>query len=177
MTRGASFRAERGDVPAPLMARVRRAALAGANPRAADGRDAHTILVNDRREVAGMALLVLSALLIPFPLPYVAIFPIPVLVWAVGALTLLACEGWIFKDRLTGLLAPIAAYLIGGVVLGAIKAPETPGAGLQAFIDSFWHVSGLMFMLGAGGGVFWLAYRLFNPPPPPPRRLPLGTVR
>ena len=101
----------------------------------------------------------------------------PVLVWAASALTVLACEGWIFKDRLAGLVAPGAAYLIGGVLLGAIRAPETPGQGFQAFLASFWGVSGLMFMLGAGGGAFWLGYRLFNPPPPPPRRQPLGTTR
>jgi hypothetical protein len=164
-------------VPAPMLTRLRRAAMAGANPMATDGRDARTILLNDRREVVGMALLVLAALLVPFPLPYVAIFPMPVLVWAAGALTVLACEGWIFKDRLTGLVAPVAAYLVGGLVLGAIRAPEAPGVGLQAFISSFWAVSGLMFMLGTAGGVFWLAHRLLNPPPPPPRRLPLGTVR
>ncbi|MFC4592128.1 hypothetical protein [Sphaerisporangium corydalis] len=165
------------EAPVPIMTRLRRAAMAGANPMATDGRDARTILLNDRREVAAMALLTLAALLIPFPLPNVAIFPLPVLVWAVGALTVLACEGWIFRDRMTGLMAPIAAYLIGGVALGALKAPETAGGGLQAFVDSFWQVSGLMFMLGTAGGVLWLAYRLFNPPPPPPRRGTLGTAR
>ncbi|GAA3809051.1 hypothetical protein GCM10022226_31700 [Sphaerisporangium flaviroseum] len=163
--------------PAPLVARLRQAAMAGANPMATDGRDARTILLNDRREVLAMALLFAAGLLIPFPLPYIAIFPVPVLVWAVAALTVLACEGWVFKDRLTGLASPVAAYVIGGVVLGALRAQEEPGEGLQAFIASFWHVSGLMFMLGAAGGVAWLAYRLFNPPPPPPRRQPLGTVR
>ncbi|WP_248960770.1 hypothetical protein [Sphaerisporangium perillae] len=165
------------DVSSPLLSRLGRAAMAGANPRAADGRDARTILANDRREVAGMALLLLAGLLVPLPLPYVAIFPIPVLVWALGALTVLACDGWVFKDRLTGLSAPIVAYVAGGAVLAAIRAPEAPGDGLAAFVSSFWHVSGLMFMLGAGGGVAWLAYRLFNPPPPPPRRQPLGIVR
>ncbi|MFC4536683.1 hypothetical protein [Sphaerisporangium dianthi] len=152
-------------------------AAAMAAPRAADGRDASTVLTNERREVAGMALLLVSGLLLPLPLPYVAIFPIPVLVWAVGALTVLACDGWVFRDRIKGLLAPIAAYVFGGVLLGALRSPEAEGEGLAAFVNSFWHVSGLMFMLGAAGGVAWLAYRLFNPPPPPPRRQPLGVPR
>lgn len=167
-----SFGPSPGAVRAPLAARLRRV-----NPTSADGRDISTILRNDRREVVGMGLLILAGLLIPFPLPYVAIFPFPVLVWAAGALTVLASEGWIFQDRLTGLVAPIAAYLAGGVLLGALRSSEEPAVGLQAFVDSFWHVSGLMFMLGAVGGVLWLAYRLLNPPPPPPRRQPLGTVR
>ncbi|WP_214417111.1 hypothetical protein [Sphaerisporangium fuscum] len=161
----------------PPPSRLGRAAMSGANLRAADGRDLRTILRNDRREVVGMALLVISALLIPIPLPYLAIFTVPVLVWAVGTLTVLACEGWIFKDRLAGSMAPIVSYVVGGVVLGAIKTPEAQGNGLTAFINSFWDVSGMMFMLGAAGGVAWLAYRLFNPPPPPPRRQPLGMLR
>ncbi|MEV7965499.1 hypothetical protein AB0O34_05890 [Sphaerisporangium sp. NPDC088356] len=172
LPRGSSFGPPPHTVRTPLAARLRRV-----NPTSTDGRDIGTILRNDRREVVGMALLILSGLLIPFPLPYVAIFPFPVLVWAAGSLTVLASEGWIFKDRLTGLLAPIAAYLAGGLLLGALRSSEEPVKGLQAFVDSFWHVSGLMFMIGAVGGVLWLAYRLLNPPPPPPRRLPLGTVR
>ncbi|MEU8267569.1 hypothetical protein AB0B89_10400 [Sphaerisporangium sp. NPDC049002] len=171
--RGGSFGPPPDAVRTPLAARLR----GRVNATSSDGRDIGTILRNDRREVIGMALLILAGLLIPFPLPYVAIFPFPVLVWAAGALTVLASEGWIFKDRLTGLVAPVAAYLAGGLLLGALRSSEEPTVGLQAFVDSFWHVSGLMFMLGAVGGVMWLAYRLLNPPPPPPRRQPLGTVR
>ncbi|MEO3809397.1 hypothetical protein ABGB17_10400 [Sphaerisporangium sp. B11E5] len=170
MARGAT----RGPVASgrPLGERLRRAT------GAADGRDVGTVLRNERREVAGMALLLLAGLLIPFPLPYVAIFPFPVLVWAVGALTVLASHGWMFKDRLTGLAAPILAYVVGGVVLGALRSPEEEGNALEAFTASFFHVSGLMFMFGAAGGVAWLGYRLLNPPPPPPRRSsPPGLVR
>ncbi|RCG22413.1 hypothetical protein DQ384_35395 [Sphaerisporangium album] len=158
-----------GRVPGPLMDRLRGAA---SGARATDGRDARTVLRNDRREVIGMGLLLLAGLLIPPPLPYVAIFPIPVLVWALGALTVLASEGWVFGDRLTGALAPVGAYVVGGVVLGAVRTPEAAGDGFQAFITAFFDVSGLMFMFGAVAGVLWLGYRLFNPPPPPPRRLP-----
>ncbi|MFC7388231.1 hypothetical protein [Sphaerisporangium rhizosphaerae] len=163
------------DAPAPLLRRFGRGAMAV--PKAADGRDARTVLANDRRAVVGMALLLLSGLLVPFPLPSIAIFPVPVLVWALAALTVLSCDAWVFKDRMTGLFTPIMAYVVGGVLLGALRAPETPGDGFTAFVTSFWHVSGLMFMLGAAGGVAWLAYRLFNPPPPPPRRQTLGVLR
>lgn len=180
LPRGAGPAARRpvtGAGSGPLTARLRQAAVAGVNSRAADGRDAATVLRNDRREVAGIALLTLAALLIPFPLPYLAIFPFPVLVWAVGALTVLAGEAWVFKDRLTGIAAPIAAYVFGGALLAVLQAPEAEGEGVVALANAFWHVSGLMFMLGSAGGVLWLGYRLFNPPPPPPRRQPLGTVR
>ncbi|MFC6086933.1 hypothetical protein [Sphaerisporangium aureirubrum] len=163
--------------PVPLGDRLRRVTGPGGRPVAADGRDVATVLRNERRETAGMALLLLAALLIPFPLPYLAIFPVPLLCWAVAALTVLACHGWVFRDRMIGLGAPIAAYVIGGVVLGAVRAPEEPGTAFQAFIASFWHVSGLMFMLGGAAGVGWLGYRLLNPPPPPPRRQPLGPAR
>ncbi|GII88387.1 hypothetical protein Ssi03_63770 [Sphaerisporangium siamense] len=156
---------------APLSARLRGAAKARAG-----GRDLRTVLRDGRREVAGMAVLLLAGLLIPFPLPYVAIFPMPLLVWALGAVAVLACEGWGFKDRMTGLLAPVFAYVVGGVVLGAAKTPEAPGEGLAAFVASFMSVSGPMFMAGAAAGVLWLGYRLLVPPPPPSRR-PLGTVR
>ncbi|MDH2430407.1 hypothetical protein [Sphaerisporangium sp. TRM90804] len=147
------------------------------DPVSADGRDAATILRDDRREVAGMALLVLAALLIPLPLPYLAIFPVPVLVWAAGAVTVLAGEAWAFRDRVAGATAPVVAYSAGGVVLGALRSSEEPGEGFQAFVASFWHVSGLMFMIGTAGGVLWLGYRLLRPPPPPPRRPMLTMTR
>lgn len=168
MARGAA----RGPVASgPFGERLRRAT------GAADGRDVGTVLRHERREVAGMALLVLAGLLIPFPLPYLAIFPAPVLCWALGALVVLASHGWVFADRLTGIAAPIGAYVVGGVVFGAFRSSEEQGTALEAFVTSFFHVSGLMFMFGAVGGVGWLAYRLLNPPPPPPRRSPPGTAR
>ncbi|GII65183.1 hypothetical protein Skr01_52680 [Sphaerisporangium krabiense] len=151
-----------------LSARLRGAAMARVT-----GWDAGTVLRERRREVAAMAVLLLAGLLIPFPLPYVAIFPMQLLVWALGAVAVLACEGWGFKDRVTGLLAPVFAYVVGGVVLGAARTPEAPGEGLAAFFASFMSVSGPMFMAGAAAGVLWLGYRLVAPPP----RRPLGRVR
>ncbi|MFB4285576.1 DUF3180 family protein [Nonomuraea sp. MTCD27] len=122
------------------------------------------VLRNAPREVLGMALLVIAAVLVPFSLPAVAIFQIPVLFWAAGAVTILACDSWAFKDRLSGLGAPIVAYSVGGIVLGAI------GSTSNGFASSFMQVSGTMFMIGTGGGVLWLGYRLFNPLSRPPHR-------
>jgi len=45
--------------------------------------------------------------------------------------------------------------VIGGLRVGA-------EAGWDAFLTEFWSVSGVMFMLGTGLGVVWLAYRLLD---------------
>ncbi|MFI6602283.1 hypothetical protein ACIBHX_39040 [Nonomuraea sp. NPDC050536] len=139
---------------------LRRAAMSSANPMATEGRDAVSILREHRREVVAMAILVLSALLIPFNLPAVAIFRVPVLVWALGALLVLAGDSWTLRDRLLGLGAPILGYTVGGVLVGGLRAGGQQG--LQAFFVQFYDVSGVMFMIGAGLGVVWLAYRLFD---------------
>ncbi|GAA4599336.1 hypothetical protein GCM10023194_79140 [Planotetraspora phitsanulokensis] len=150
----------RADRPAPLL-RLRRAAMAGGNPMATGGRDARTIFLNNRRETMALALLVVAGLLVPFRLPTLAIFPIPAIVWAAAALTLLACQGWSFSDRLIGLTVPVLAYAVGGVLLGAARSE---GGTVQAFMVSFHNVSGVLFILGTAAAVSWLAFRLLDPP-------------
>ncbi len=149
-------RAERG-LP---FAGLRRAAMARANPMATGGRDARTLVKAHPREVLAMGLLVLAALLVPFGLPAVAIFQLPAIVWAVGAATALTSDSWSFKDRMTGLGAPIFGYAVGGVVIAALRA-ESAG-GFNAFVEQFFAVSGVMFMIFTGLGVVWLAYRLWD---------------
>jgi hypothetical protein len=149
------------DRPAPLL-RLRRAAMAGGNPMATGGRDARTIFLNNRRETLALLLLVVAGLLVPFRLATVAIFPVPGIVWAAAALTLLSCQGWSFSDRLIGLAAPVVAYAVGGVLLGAARSE---GGGVQAFMVSFHNVSGVLFILGTAAAVSWLAFRLLDPPP------------
>ncbi|GAA4569941.1 hypothetical protein [Planotetraspora kaengkrachanensis] len=150
----------RADRPAPLL-RLRRAAMAGGNPMATGGRDARTIFLNNRRETVALVLLVAAGLLVPFRLPTLAIFPIPGIVWAAAALTLLACQGWSFSDRLIGLTVPVVAFAVGGVLLGAAR---TEGGSVQAFMVSFHNVSGVLFILGTAASVSWLAFRLLDPP-------------
>jgi hypothetical protein len=149
------------DRPAPLL-RLRRAAMAGGNPMATGGRDARTIFLNNRRETLALVLLVVAGLLVPFRLATVAIFPVPGIVWAAAALTLLSCQGWSFSDRLIGLAAPVLAYAVGGVLLGAARSE---GGSVQAFMVSFHNVSGVLFILGTAAAVSWLAFRLLDPPP------------
>ncbi|WP_214326453.1 hypothetical protein [Nonomuraea sediminis] len=139
---------------------LRRAAMSSANPMATEGRDAVSILREHRREVLAMAILVLAALLIPFNLPAVAIFRVPVLVWALGAVLVLSSDSWALRDRLLGIGAPILGYTVGGVLVGGLRSGGQQG--LQAFFVQFYDVSGVMFMIGAGLGVVWLAYRLFD---------------
>ncbi|HUR06266.1 MAG TPA: hypothetical protein VM347_27210 [Nonomuraea sp.] len=139
-------------------ARLRQTAMSGANPMAPGGRDATTIVKEYPRETAAMAILVLAALLIPFGLPAVAIFRVPVLVWASGALLVAFSEGWALRDRLLGVGAPLLGYTLGGVLVGGLRVGAEPG--VQAFVVQFFDVSGVMFMIGTGLGVAWLAYRL-----------------
>ncbi|WP_440103488.1 hypothetical protein [Streptosporangium sp. H16] len=124
--------------------------------------DARTILLGHRRETIGMALLALAGLLIPFPLAPIAIFAIPVLVWAVAALVVIACENWHTSDKALGLAAPIVSYSLGGGLVALVRARNDLGT----VVDEFFTISGLMFMLGTAWAVFWLAYRLLNPPIP-----------
>ncbi|GAA0435381.1 hypothetical protein Acor_75520 [Acrocarpospora corrugata] len=145
--------------------RLRQAAMAGGNPMAT--RDAWSIFADNRREAVGLALFVLGALLVPFRLPSVAIFPVPGLLWAVGAVVVLSCEGWVFNDRLLGLSAPVAAYLLGG---GGLALIRVQGTDLGRFMTEFHGVSGVMFIIGTAAGVTWLIYRLLDPPPGPPSR-------
>ncbi|MCG5219896.1 hypothetical protein [Streptosporangium sp. KLBMP 9127] len=144
--------------------RFRRAVMAGANPMATEGRDARTILKEYRREVAGMLLLVVAALLVPFRLPSVEIFPVPLLVWALATVVVLSSEGWNLRDRLIGLGAPPFAAIFGGLLFGGIRAAGGD-AGFQGLLSEFFGLGGVLFMLGAAGGVGLLAYRLLNPPP------------
>lgn len=122
--------------------------------------DATTIVKEYPRETAAMAILVLAALLIPFGLPAVAIFRVPVLVWAFGAVLVAFSEGWALRDRLLGVGAPLLGYTLGGALVGGLRVGAEPG--VQAFVVQFFDVSGVMFMVGTALGVAWLAYRLLE---------------
>lgn len=139
--------------------RLRRVAMSTANPMATGGRDARTIVKEHPRDIAAMAILVLAALLVPFGLPAVAIFQVPVLVWAAGAVAVLFSETWAVRDKALGIGAPLLGYTVGGVLVGGFRATE---AGMTAFVTQFFDVSGVMFMIGTGLGVVWLAYRLLD---------------
>lgn len=132
------------------------------SPRAtgAGGGDAGTLVKEHPRELLGMGLLVLAALLVPFGLPAIAIFQVPAIVWAAGAVAVLASDNLSFKDRMIGLGAPIFGYAVGGVVIGALRADGA--GGFNAFLEQFFAVSGTMFMVFAGLGVVWLAVRLWG---------------
>ncbi|MGP3959304.1 hypothetical protein ACTWPT_25175 [Nonomuraea sp. 3N208] len=139
---------------------LRRAAMASANPMATGGRDARTIVKEHPRETAAMVILVVAALLVPFDLPLLAIFPVPLMVWAGGAVMVLFGESWAARDRFLGVGAPLLGYSVGGVLVGGLRVGSEPG--LNAFLTQFWAVSGIMFMIGTGIGVVWLAYRLLD---------------
>ncbi|MFG1707550.1 hypothetical protein ACFLIM_30540 [Nonomuraea sp. M3C6] len=139
---------------------LRRAAMSSANPMATGGRDARTIVKDHPRDTAAMVILVVAALLVPFDLPPLAIFEIPVVVWAVGAVLVLFSESWNMRDRIVGVGAPLLGYSVGGVLIGGLRVGSEPG--VQAFFTQFFDVSGTMFMIGTGLGVVWLAYRLLD---------------
>ncbi|MFI7705959.1 hypothetical protein [Nonomuraea sp. NPDC049480] len=139
---------------------LRRAAMFSANPMATGGRDARTIVKEHPRETAAMVILVVAALLVPFDLPLLAIFPIPLVVWAGGAVIVLFSASWQPRDRFLGVGAPLLGYTLGGVLVGGLRVGSAPG--LEVFLTQFWSVSGTMFMIGTGVGVAWLAYRLLD---------------
>ncbi|MFI7454065.1 hypothetical protein ACIBQX_41705 [Nonomuraea sp. NPDC049714] len=141
-------------------ASLRRAAMFSANPMATRGRDARTVVKDHPRETAALVILVVAALLVPFNLPAVAIFRVPVMVWALGAILVMAGDTWTLRDRLIGVCAPLLGYTAGGVVVGGLRVGDQPG--LQAFMLQFFNVSGVMFMIGTGAGVAWLVYRLLD---------------
>lgn len=142
------------------LAGLRNAAMASANPMSTGGRDAATIVKEHPRDAAALVVLVLAALLVPFNLPAVAIFRVPVLVWALGALLIMISDSWSLRDRIVGVAAPMFGYVIGGILVGGLRVGDKPG--LAPFFAEFWNVSGIMFMIGAGLGVVWLAYRLLD---------------
>ncbi|MET8863394.1 hypothetical protein ABZW11_10605 [Nonomuraea sp. NPDC004580] len=137
---------------------LRRVAMARANPMATGGRDARTIVKEHPRDAAAIVILVAAALLVPFHLAPLAIFPVPVVVWALGAAPVLFSESWNLRDKLLGIGAPMLGYSAGGVLVGGLRVGVE--AGWQPFIEQFFDVSGTMFMIGTGLGVVWLAYRL-----------------
>ncbi|WP_344921873.1 hypothetical protein [Streptosporangium oxazolinicum] len=124
--------------------------------------DARTVLLSHRREMVGLGLLALAGLLIPFPLAPIAIFRIPVLIWAVAVIVVIACENWHTSDKALGLAAPIVSYTLGGSLVALVRARNDLGS----VVEEFFTISGLMFLLGTAWAVFWLAYRLLNPPVP-----------
>jgi len=139
---------------------LRRAAMFTANPLATGGRDARTVVKDHPREIAALAILVVAALLVPFNLPAVAIFRVPVMVWALGAILVMASDAWTLRERLIGVFAPLLGYTVGGVVVGGLRVGDRPG--LQAFMLEFFDASGVMFMIGTGAGVAWLVFRLLD---------------
>ncbi|GAA2823571.1 hypothetical protein GCM10020220_010090 [Nonomuraea rubra] len=142
------------------LAGLRRAAMSSANPMATGGRDARTIVKEQPRDVSAMVILVVAALLVPIDLPPLAIFEVPVVVWAVGAALVLFSESWKVRDKFLGIGAPLLGYSVGGVLIGGLRVGIE--AGMQAFVEQFFDVSGTMFMIGTGVGVVWLAYRLLD---------------
>jgi hypothetical protein len=157
VTRGRSRAGQERGLP---FAWLRRAAMLTANPMATGGRDARTVVKDHPREIAALVILVAAALLVPFNLPAVAIFRVPVMVWALGAILVMASDGWALRDRLAGIFAPLLGYTAGGVVVGGLRVGDRPGP--QAFMLEFFNVSGVMFMIGTGAGVAWLVYRLLD---------------
>lgn len=139
---------------------LRRAAMSSANPMATGGRDARTIVKEHPRDTAAIVILVVAALLVPFELPALAIFQVPLMVWAVGAVMVLSSDSWNLRDRILGVGAPLLGYSVGGVLIGGLRVGVE--AGVQAFVTQFFDVSGTMFMIGTGLGVVWLAYRLLD---------------
>ncbi|MBG0826470.1 hypothetical protein HS041_01560 [Planomonospora sp. ID67723] len=127
-----------------------------------DAADAVSILSERPREVAGMVLLALAAVLVPLPLAPVAVFPIPFVVWAVGTAVVLSCPGWEVGDKTLGVAVPLLAYSVGGAAAAFIRT----GGAIERMVDDFFRVSGLIFVIGTAVGVLWLAYRLVNPPAP-----------
>ncbi|TDE56020.1 hypothetical protein E1295_12270 [Nonomuraea mesophila] len=139
---------------------LRKVAMFSANPLATDGRDARTIVKEHPRDAAAMVILVVAALLVPFDLPPLAIFQVPVVVWALGAALVLWSDVWTIRDKVLGIGAPMLGYSVGGVLIGGLRVGTE--AGLSAFVTQFFDVSGTMFMIGTGLGVVWLAYRLLD---------------
>ncbi|MFC4013181.1 hypothetical protein ACFOY2_38555 [Nonomuraea purpurea] len=139
---------------------LRRAAMFSANPMATGGRDARTVVKEHPRDTAALVILVVAALLVPFDLVPVAIFEVPVVVWAVGAALVLFSDSWNTGDKLAGAVAPLLGYSLGGALIGGLRVG--PQAGFEAFVTQFFDVSGTMFMIGTGIGVVWLAYRLLD---------------
>lgn len=137
---------------------LRRVAMSRANPLATGGRDARTIVKEYPRDAAALVILVLAALLVPFHLAPLAIFQVPVVVWALGAALVLFSENWNVRDKLLGIGAPMLGYSVGGVLVGGLRVGLE--AGWQPFVTQFFDVSGTMFMIGTGLGVVWLGYRL-----------------
>ncbi|MGW0806492.1 hypothetical protein [Nonomuraea sp. NPDC002799] len=139
---------------------LRRAAMSSANPMATGGRDARTVVKEHPRDTAALVILVVAALLVPFDLAPVAIFPVPVLVWATGTVLVLFSDSWRARDKLAGAAAPLLGYSAGGAVIGGLRVGTEPG--VQAFVTQFYDVSGTMFMIGTVLGVMWLGYRLLD---------------
>ncbi|SEU43492.1 hypothetical protein SAMN05421811_121165 [Nonomuraea wenchangensis] len=139
---------------------LRRVAMSTANPMATGGRDARTVVKEHPRETAALVILVVAALLVPFGLPPLAIFPVPLVVWAAGTAVVLLSESWEVRDRFLGAGAPLLGYVVGGVLVGGLRVGAEPG--FDTFMTAFWAVSGTMFMIGTGLGVVWLAYRLLD---------------
>lgn len=108
-----------------------------------------------------MGLLALAALLVPISFPPVIIFPVPGIVWAVGAVVTLACQGWGMPDRLAGLGLPALAWIFGGGIL-ALTGPER--SSVEGLLARFNEVAGVAFIIGTAAGLLWLLYRLFDPP-------------
>ncbi|WP_233508484.1 hypothetical protein, partial [Spongiactinospora gelatinilytica] len=148
--------------------RLRRAAMASANPMATAGRDARTILKEYPREALAVLLLIAAAMLLPFRLAPIAIFPVPLVAWATAAAVTLSSGGWTFRDRLTSAGAPVACYVFGGLAVTALRWAQG-AADLGGLAAEYFRVGEIMFMVGTAAGVFWLAYRLLTPPRPRPR--------
>lgn len=128
-------------------------------PPTAGRRGAGGVVRGQPRDVAALVVLAVAALLVPVGLPAVAIFQVPVLVWAAGAAAVLFSDTWTVGDKLAGAGAPLFGYTAGGVLVGGLQAAEP---GLEAFVARFFEVSGVMFMIGTALGVAWLAYRLLD---------------
>ncbi|WP_344864577.1 hypothetical protein [Planomonospora alba] len=135
--------------------------------------DAVEVLAAHRHETAGVAVLVLAGLLVPLaPVP-VGIVPLPLLVWAAGALVVLSAPGWERADRVAGVAAPVLSYTAGGALVALVRS----GGGSDRTVAEFFDVSGPMFVLGTAAGVFRLVRRLLDPPLPDPGRSRPGRSR
>ncbi|MFF4197726.1 hypothetical protein [Nonomuraea sp. NPDC001831] len=146
--------------PAGPRPTLRLPAVRPGSRRAAAGRGgAGGVVRGQPRDVAALVVLALAALLVPVGLPAVAIFQVPVLVWAAGAAAVLFSDTWTVGDKLAGAGTPLFGYTVGGVLVGGLQAAEP---GLEAFVARFFEVSGVMFMIGTALGVAWLAYRLLD---------------
>lgn len=110
-------------------------------------------------ELGALGALALGAILAA---PGLAVGVVGLAVWPIGAFLASTSRVWEGRDRLVGLVAPVAATVIGVFAVGSSRARDDVTFDVDAFSGALFSLGPWIFLVAAPAGAAYLGWRLLR---------------